>query len=230
VRKLDSLDNWVRFSVAQLPNFSSSFAPEGRTNWPFLVEGPAGVFEPTSAQPIGELLKPHRTRRQLEGKEGTEWPMSADTPVGPAILINRVGQGTVLTFACSPDFATASEHHLVETRKLLATAVRFLHPQPRVHITAPANVEAVVTDDPSTRALRVHLLGYNSPPQTTPAKDRPFVLPVPIEDAPMYRVVVQVNRSVKRVEVLNKSTIWKRRDRQVEAIVDDIHEVLVIDY
>jgi hypothetical protein len=75
----------------------------------------------------------------------------------------------VLTFAGSPDFATASEHHIVEARKLLRHAVRFLNPQPRVEITAPANVEAVVTDGPANRLLRVHLLGYNSPPQTTPA-------------------------------------------------------------
>lgn len=229
-RKLDSLDNWVRFSGIQLPDFTMPLAPEGRTNWPFLVKGPAGVFEPTSAQPIGELLKPHRTRRQLEGKEGTEWPMSADTPVGPAILINHVGKGTVLTFVCSPDFATASEHHLVETRKLLANAVRLLHPQPRVRITAPANVEAVVTDDTSTRTLRIHLLGYNSPPQTTPAKDRPFVLPTPIEDLPMFRVTLDLDRLPKGVEALNKSTLLEHHGTRVEVTVSDIHEVLQLHY
>ena len=51
---------------------------------------------------------------------GTEWPMSADKPVGPAVLINQVGNGTVLTLAASPDFATASEHPIVEARKLLS--------------------------------------------------------------------------------------------------------------
>ena len=37
-----------------------------------------------------------------------EWPLGATAPVGPAILVNQVGKGTVLTFACSPDFATAT--------------------------------------------------------------------------------------------------------------------------
>jgi hypothetical protein len=82
VRKLDSLDNWVRFSAAQLESLKIP-ASAGRADWPFLVKGPAGVFAPTRAQPFGELLKPHRTTRQLEGREGAGWPMSADAPVGP---------------------------------------------------------------------------------------------------------------------------------------------------
>lgn len=228
LRKLDSLDNWMRFSGSPLS--TPQFAPEARTNWPFLVKGPAAVFAPTTAQPIGELLQPHRTQRQRAGQEGTDWPMSADRPVGPALLLHQVGPGTVLTFTGSPDFATASEHHLVEARKLLADAVRFLHPQPRLRITAPANVEAVVTDDPATRTLRVHLLGYNSPPQTTPAKDRPFVLPTPIESAPMYRVVLELNRPLRQARALNPSTALQRRGDRLEAVVEDIHEVLLLGY
>ena len=50
----------------------------------------------------GELLEPHRTARQRQGAEGTHWPMSAVKPVGAAVLINQLGQGTVLTFAALP--------------------------------------------------------------------------------------------------------------------------------
>jgi hypothetical protein len=241
VRKLDSLDNWVKLSSP--PSGAAEVLINGILHArqlvlntdviesvPFLVKGPAGIFEPTSAKPIGELLKPHRTTRQQEGKEGTDWPMSADAPVGPAILLNHVGKGTVLTFACSPDFATASEHHIVEARKLLANAVRLLHPQPRVRITAPATVEAVVTDDPSTRTLRVHLLGYNAPPQTTPPKERPYVLPATIEDAPTFRAIIELDRPPKRVDACNKSTLLKRKGARVEATVSDIHEVLQFRY
>ena len=105
-----------------------------------------------------------------------------------------------------------------------------LHPNPLVNITAPANVEAVVTDDPATRTLRVHLLGYNSPPQTTPATGRPFVLPRPIEDAPLYRVTLESRRPLKRAEAWGKSTELKRRGSRVEALVGDVHEVLWLRY
>jgi len=230
IRRLDSLDNWVR-----LPGH-----PEGPTSvlghgippgaWPFLVKGPAAVLEATSAQPVGELLQPFRTMRQREGKEGTDWPMSADAPVGPAVLLNEIGRGKALTFACSPDYATASEHHIAEARRLLANAVRFLHPNPRIRIMAPNTVEAIVTDDRAKRTLRVHLLGYNAPPQTTPAKDRPHVLPGLIEDAPMYRAIVELAEPIKRAMAINKSTKLTRHRRRLEVMVNDIHEIVIVSY
>ncbi len=228
--RLDSLDNWMRFTSAQVALGDLQLALSARPAWPFLVKGPATLYEPTAARTAGELLKPHRTTRQREGREGTEWPMSADSPVGPAILVNALGKGSVLTFAGSPDFATASEHHIVEARRLLADAVRGLHPRPRVRITAPANVEAVVTDDPAARTLRVHLLAYNSTPQTTPAKERPYVLPGLIEDAPMYRVSVTFAGPFRKAAALARTTILKRRGRTLEATVADIHEVIVVRY
>jgi hypothetical protein len=244
MRKLDSLDNWVRFPsndglaapgrppVRPGTDTPSHPALRGETaeNWPFLVKGPAAVFEPTTAKPLGDLLKPHRTIRQQLGKEGTEWPMSAESPVGPALLVNPVGKGMVVSFAGSPDYATASEHHIVETRRLLANAVRFLHPAARVRITAPANVEAVVTDDPPTRTLRVHLLGYHSPPQTTPAKERPYVLPALIEDVPLFRARLDCSFPIKGVKAFNRSTELKRRGQRVEATVNDVHEVIAVRY
>jgi hypothetical protein len=230
IRELDSTDNWVRFSSSQPSTLNSQFAPNRRTDWPFLVRGPAVVYEPTTATPVGELLKPHRTALHAENRYNKDWPMSADAPVGPAILLNQLGKGSVLTFAASPDWATASDHHLPETRKLLANAVRVLSPAPRLTIEAAATVQAVVTDDPTTRTLRVHLLGYNAPPQTTPAKDRPYVLPVPIEDAPMYRVSITTREPLKSAKALNRSTDLKRRGNRVEAVVNDIHEVLLLSY
>jgi len=156
--------------------------------------------------------------------------MSADAPVGPAVLVNSLDKGTVLTFACSPDFATASEHHIVEARKLFRNAVRLLNSNPRIKISAPANIEAVVTDDPPNRTLRVHLLGYNSPPQTTPARERPFVLPRPIEDAPMHRATLNANFRLKSAKALNRSTQLHRRGNQVDLTVEDIHEVVMLKY
>lgn len=229
VRRLASLDNWVRFR-GHSEGPGSVLSRGIQEQWPFLVKGPAAVLEPTSAQPIGELLQPFRTTRQREGRAGTDWPMSADSPVGPAILLNRIGKGKVLTFACSPDCATASEHHIVEGRRLLVNAVRFLHPNPRVRITAPTTVEAIVTDDPAQRTLRIHLLGYNAPPQTTPPKNRPHILPGLIEDTPMYRAIVELDEPIKRATATNKSTKLTRHGRRLEATINDIHDVLIVNY
>jgi hypothetical protein len=229
VGRLDSLDNHVRFPE-RLEGELSRLHEGIPTQWPFLVKGPAAIYEPEGAQALGQLLKPHRTIRQRQGLEDTEWPLSADSPVGPAVLIQTLGKGKVLTFATSPDYATASEHPVVEARKLLRNAVHYLHPQPAVRITAPANVEAVVTDDPKSRTLRVHLLGYLSPPATTPAKNRPHVLPSLIEDAPIFRATVNVGRPVKDVSVLAKTTRLRRDGSRIQVQVEDIHEVLVVEY
>jgi len=226
--RLDSVDNWVTLSGSG-PMLARASA-DIRTNWPFLVKGSAVVYEPTTATPLGELLKPHRTTRQQAGKEGTDWPMSADVPVGPAMLSHALGKGTVLTFAASPDFATASEHHIVEARRLIRNAVRLLNPTPRVEITAPAHVETVVTDDAASRTLRIHLLGYNSPPQTTPAKERPYVLPGLIEEAPRYRVTLAFRDRPRSVKAFSPSTRLQRRGGRVQLTVEDIHEVVTVRY
>jgi Hypothetical glycosyl hydrolase 6 len=230
--RLKSEDNWVR--LPKLLESDSVIARGLRPDWAFLVEGPATIYSPTTAQPVGELLQPYRTTRQLEGKDqgeqGTSWPMSADAQVGPAILINRVGKGMVLTFAASPDFATASEYHIVEARRLLGNAIRFLHPVPRVHIDAPSNVETVVTDDPANRILRVHCIGYNSTPQSMPVKEMPYVVPGLIEDAPTYHIALEPNSPVKRAEALNKSTSLELRAGRLEGTVNDIYDVIVIYY
>ncbi len=219
---LESLDNWVRLGSltqgAPLPDV------------PFLVKGPATLYEPTTARALGELWRPARTTRQKEGLESTEWPMSAEALVGPAVLVNAFGKGTVITFTASPDYATASEHPVVEARKLLADAVRFLHPKPRIQVNAPANVEVVVRDDPKARALHVHFIAYNPTPQTTPQANRPYVIPGLIEDAPLYRATIHLPATTKAITAFSAATVLKKNRRTITATISDIHEVLTIRY
>ena len=87
-----------------------------------------------------------------------------------------------------------------------------------------------MTDDPATRTLRIHLLGYNAPPQTTPAKERPYILPGLIEDLPIYRVSLTLEQPVKRCTAFNKSTVLERRGARVTGMVEDIHEVIELRY
>lgn len=234
-QRLEGTDNWVRLDAS--PNGMAlgsrldhhhriGAAPDQFEHVPFLVRGPATVYEPTTGTAVGELLDSHRAALANPTGYNTDWPLSARTVVGPAALVNSVGKGTVLTFAGSPDAATAGEHHLVETRTLFANAVRFLHPKPRVRITAPANVEAVVTDDPTTRTLRIHFIAYNATPQTTPVKERPYVLPGLIEDAPMFRARIELRDGLKAAKAWNRTTQLKKRGNRVEVTVTDIHEVI----
>jgi hypothetical protein len=250
--RLDGWDHWMRFPSTEVattgtaPSFriDSGLTPTPArqttsaqalhrgisADWPFLVRGPATVYETTTAKAAGELLVSHRASLAHPAGYNADWPLSARQVVGPAALIHSVGKGTVLTFAGSPDAATASEHHIVEVRRLFANAVRLLNPAPRVRITAPANVEAVVTDGPATRTLRVHLIAYNATPQTTPVKERPYVLPGLIEDAPMFRASIQLRDGLKTAKALNRTTQLKKRGNRVELVVEDIHEIIQCRY
>ena len=92
VERLGANDNHVRMPRA-VPADVAGLATGLPANESFMVYGPALIYAPTTAHCVGELLKPHRTLRQRNGKEGFDFPMSPDAPVGPAALINNVGRG-----------------------------------------------------------------------------------------------------------------------------------------
>jgi hypothetical protein len=237
--RLESVDNWVEFPRADGegpdgetpdPEFVEAVSRDIPRDWPLLVKGPATVYACTGAQPVGRLRKPHRTPRQLRGQQTTDWPMSAEAVVGPAVLVNRYGRGLVATVAASPDYSTASEHHVVEARKLMRNLIRLLQPDPVVHVSAPANVEVVITDDEVQRTMRVHLIAYNSTGQTTAAQNRPYIIPGLVEDRPMYRVSLVSTRPLTSVAAYNPSTILSRDGDRIQLTIDDIHDVLLLRY
>jgi len=240
VGKLDSLDNWISLDTkdTELENSISkeiehAKIQEGRYlnagNVPFLVFGPAGVFEATSAKPIGKLWAPYRTVRQMEGKEGTDLPMSPEKVVGPAVFINYIGKGTVLTFACSPDYALGSEYSLPECRQLLCNAVRLLHPSPPIQIFAPVFVETVVLYHPEKDGYIIHAISYPSPPQTIPQKNRPYVLPALIEDVPSYTLEIITTNPIESLTVYNASTKLERLSaNRYKLYISDLHEVIEV--
>lgn len=231
INRLPQQDNWTQFPASE--DSSSPWRPmtgQIRADWPFLTEGPATIYQPTTARAWGQLRRPDRTARQQQGKMGFDWPMSPDQSVGPALLQNDFGKGRVLIYAGSPDYATASEHPIIEARTWLANGIRMLAPPPAVQVSAPAHVQTVVTDDPVHRKLRVHLLAYLSTPQTTPPRNRPYVIPGLIEDSPLYRVRLRINRPANAVYATDPSTAITRDDDQIQATIENIHEVIVVDY
>ncbi|MCY2952568.1 MAG: hypothetical protein NTU53_11410 [Planctomycetota bacterium] len=73
--RLESMDNWVRLApspdplsnalgleIAHAQKATDSAEASGQP--PFLVKGPATIYEPTTARTFGRMLKPHRTTRQ----------------------------------------------------------------------------------------------------------------------------------------------------------------------
>ncbi len=46
----------------------------------------------------------------------------------------------------------------------------------------------------------------------------------------MYRAVINMAGPVKRAKVLNRSTVLRRNGRSIDLAVNDIHEVLIVEY
>lgn len=228
--RLAGWDNWVSFGGGESGDLDLRFAPNGELGWPFLVRGPATRYEATTAEVAGVVMESVRSDLANPGAYNKEWPLSAGKEVGPAVLLNRLGKGRVLTFAVSPDYATASEHAIVEARRLWAEGVRMLLPERRVVANAPSNVEVVVTDDVEAKVLRVHLMAYNATPRTLPAKDRPYVVPGLIEDLPMFRVSLRFADELTGLKALNEGTVIRRRGRDIEVLVEDVCEVIQCHY
>ena len=228
ISSLPDLDNHI--SLPALNDDLSPISAEIPSDWPFLVYGPASVFELTTAQGYGHLYRPHRTLKQRIGEGNFSLPMSSDEVIGPAMLINNYGKGKVVYLPCSPDAALASEYRTVEPRLLLRNLIRYLQPNPEIDIAAPSYVESVVTHDPSDLVWRIHLVGYVSPPACT-GPGRPhanFVLPSLIEDLPMYQVRINFNRPILGVQTLNSDTEIRWSDNEIILTVKDIHETVIV--
>ena len=228
ISSLPDLDNHI--SLPALNDDLSPISAEIPSDWPFLVYGPASVFELTTAQGYGHLYRPHRTLKQRMGEGNFSLPMSSDEVIGPAMLINNYGKGKVVYLPCSPDAALASEYRTVEPRLLLRNLIRYLRPNPEIDIAAPSYVESVVTHDPSDLVWRIHLVGYVSPPACT-GPGRPhanFVLPSLIEDLPMYQVRINFNRPILGVQTLNSDTEIRWSDNEIILTVKDIHETVMV--
>jgi len=180
-------------------------------------------------------MAPHRTVRQLKGLESTAIPASAATAVGPAILVNHVGEGTVLTFATSPDQALWSDYALPETRRLLTGGIRSLLPQPLITVDAPAFVEAVVNHDSDRREMTVHLISYSPTPAPTPVRrsatvPRPYVFPGLIEDPAHFRAVIELREPVLGASAHNPSTRLTHDGNRVTVLIDDVHDAITVVY
>lgn len=236
VKKLNSLDNWIsldpqntNLEKALSNNIEHTQVQKNYTNTkeaPFLVFGPAGIFEATTAQPVGKLWTPHRTIRQIEGKEGTDLPMSPENAVAPAIFINTLGKGTIYTFACSPDYALASEYPLPECRLLLSNAIRTLHHSPPIQISAPVFIETVLLHHQEKNSYIIHAISYSSPPQTIPQKNRPYVLPSLIEDTLSYTLQISTAIPTQSIKCYNNSTIIEKlSEKQYILHISELHEI-----
>ena len=96
-----------------------------------------------------------------------------------------------------------------------------------ITVEAPTFVESVITREGNK--LRVHFIARIEPSATTPIKGRPAVLPTMMEDTPLYRVRIKCEDRLKQAFAFDKVTDIQFSKHEVTALIEDVHEVLVLE-
>jgi len=224
--ELQHPDNYLR-----LPEIGEDSDPLGAIlhasiEEPFdlLVYGPAAAYEPLTATAYGQLLVAYRS-------ENNQWVnhMSSGKVIGPAFLVNKLGDGCVITVPCAIDAAYASDYRMPEHRRVLRSIVRYLNPKPAVEIVAPPGIETVVTRRKDGRLL-VHFVAWSSPPTFSavafPQGKR--VLPPIMEEAPCFEASVTLNAPVRNVRAVGRQSRVSRSRNLVKLSTKAVFETLLI--
>jgi len=221
----DHPDNYIRLP-GQLAEGQGKFLLDGiPADWPILTWGPLAVHEPTGATPFGELLVAHRTPKNI-----WDWRMSPDKVVGPAVLVNRIGKGAVVTVPCALDAAYAGDYRVPEHRKLIRNVIRHLNPRPPIQVDAPLNVEIAVSRNDADRRLHVHLISFTGPPTSA---DVAFskgsrVLPPLMEEELPYRASIRVAREFRNATVSEPNASIFAQGRTIILETSNCHTVVTI--
>ncbi len=230
-RELNEDDNHWRFT-RELMGPSKIWSNDILLRWPFLVRSPALQLQTENARSVGEILAPHRTVLQQLGKHGTEWPMSADRGqvVGPAALINQVGEGVIVTLATAPGFAYAGDWALPEHRRLMRNILDDLVRDSDLKIEAPSYVESIPTIDPTTGDIRVHWLPYAIPGRPTPSTGRPKLQPHWMDTTPPFEAVIQLQdpNRFQTIEAFHPETQVRVEGDKIKIRISAGHEVLLL--
>lgn len=218
-------DNYLRFHAEPTIEDGASLIEEIPLDWPMLVWGPVAAYKAEAAKGYGELMTAFRSKDNLWSRH-----MSPKEAIGPAILVNRVGKGMVVTVPAVIDAAFIQRYRMPEHRNLIRNVIRFLHPNPEVEIHAPASVEAVVTRDTKNNRVLVHLLAYTAPP-TASADAFPEgreVLPPVMEESLTYRAKIRLDHKISNVAVYGKETEVTVQGPEIGILTSEVHEVVVV--
>lgn len=194
----------------------------------FLVVGPSNLVDPTTAKAVGELrLAFHdRTPETTIGHAPYNSPWKT---VGPALVFNTYGKGQCIYLALPVDAAYVSGYPLVEHRHLIANLLRALDPDPPVRISAPANVETVVTREKNSQRHIIHFVQFQGIRDAGGSRDRTFEVPL-MDESVFYQARMDFNRPVREARPAGSNSRVRATGNKVILETNGIHEAVVIDY
>jgi hypothetical protein len=190
-----------------------------------LTWGPIAIYEAAGAQTFGELMTAVRSQ-----DNGWSKHMSPGKVVGPAVFINRYGQGQTILAPAMVDAAFIQRYRMTEHRDLIRNFVRHLNPDPEVLVDAPHAVETMIARDRQRNRLLIHLVSFAAPPTATSAsfdKGRQ-VLPPVMEEPMEYVARIRIKGSFVKAGAASPASRVEVRGPQITVATNQIHEVVAI--
>lgn len=229
-------DNFVRLPAGLSQGDGRTLLENIPADWPALTWGPAAAFEAVQAKAYGEILVAFRSPLAPPIVPGTApeppaAPLTADKAIGPAIFVRQHGKGKAVYVPCSPDASVMSNFRIPENRYLIRNLIRFLHPEPKVKVEAPLNVEIIVTHDQARRRLLVHLVCFSAPPTATAAAfpHGKLVLPPMMEEPMTYEARLHVSGGFSNARALSRDAKVTVQGGQIRLGTSAVHEVVIIE-
>ncbi len=149
--------------------------------------------------------------------------------VGPALFVNRFGEGTCVYAPFPLAAAYADTYELPEHRRLWGNLVRALHDDPLVTVAAPLNTEIIVRS--TEERLFVHLITFQPLRQATtlPSLDRPLRPSLRMEESPLYRATLTMKTAYRDVRCVRSSSLQSVAEGVFSLQSEEVHEVIVVE-
>ncbi|MBV8819958.1 MAG: alpha-L-fucosidase [Acidobacteriaceae bacterium] len=204
------------------------FASRGfRPDWDLFLYGPNNVVEVRQAATLGELKLAFHDRgphtHMGHAPQNSPWKS-----VGPAMVRRRMGRGEVVYVPFSPEAMYMSDSPLPEHRMFVRNVLESLLPQPDVSVSAPLNIESVLTFDSSLKRFIIHLIGFIGVRDAHTTATNQSLVPL-MEEMWRYRARINLQTPPKRATVFSRESDVRLQGTTVELDGSQIHEIVVLE-
>ena len=191
------------------------------------VPGPNNIVEAHEASAYGSLKIAAHDRGP--GTEVGHAPYNSPSKtVGPALTRRRFGRGEALYVPFSPETAYISSSSLPEQRVFANNVISSALPEQRIVVSAPLNVEAVITRDRAhDRTYFVHFIGFVGVRDGQSQAASQILAPV-MEEMWRYRAEVRMPQSIRRANAHSGDTMVRVDGTTVLVETGEIHDVIAI--
>jgi hypothetical protein len=204
-----------------------AFARGFQPNYDIFLTGPSNVVEAQKGSSIGELKIAFHDR-DIHTHIGHAPNNSPWKIVGPAFVRNQYGRGEVGYLSFSPEAAYVGDYPLPEHRMVVQNVIQSMLASPPVSVTAPLNVESVITFDRPRNRYIVHFIGFIGVRDGQSKTSNEILVPV-MEEMWRYRAKIKLHSTVKRAFAHNPNTQVSVKGQNVSVDTQQIHESLVIE-